>query len=373
MVSPSLIWFFLKRSSKFFSLIFAFIAFMLLIFVQLSCKSSSQSKNYALDLRLNTESAIYSIINTTFNSDDSTQGFADLKFKIGVSGICLENLPVTINTPFSSTVQCYKSNYNFENVTLGDTNLYDALNIKIVNTKSSSSSSSSNSTLASTQVNLLDLSKHITNTIHPALTTASLAIHGVTFLTVILTLLPKPWNLPFIQTTAAFVSYLIMHCVSLIVCGVNALFLRQISDKLYSNLLTKVSLNIIKTKSGGPFQRMIWISLLFQFLQASGQTVSFIRFFYNMNEEVEELKNFTDKSKNTDTNNINNSKYSLENSNFNISSHANPFSDYMSNKGEDVYDKYKFSSSGSSAGRRSTETAVNSNSKKYNDLYYYKV
>ncbi|KAL6925931.1 hypothetical protein ACO0SA_000540 [Hanseniaspora valbyensis] len=369
MVSPSLIWFFLKRSSKFFSLIFAFIAFMLLIFVQLSCKSPSQSKNYALDLRLNTESAIYSIINTTFNSDDSTQGFADLKFKIGVSGICLENLPVTINTPFSSTVQCYKSNYNFENVTLGDTNLYDALNIKIVNTKSTSSSS--NSTLASTQVNLLDLSKHITNTIHPSLTTASLAIHGVTFLTVILTLLPKPWNLPFIQTTVAFISYLILHFFSLIVCGVNALFLRQISDKSYSNLLTKVSLNIIKTKSGGPFQRMIWISLLFQFLQASGQTVSFIRFFYNMNEEVEELKNFTDKSKNTDTNNINNSKYSLENSNFNISSHANPFSDYMSNKGEDVYDKYKFSSSGSSAGRRSTETAVNS--KKYNDLYYYNV
>ena len=106
MFSITLIWFFLKRTSKFIAFLLGIVSFTLLLFVQLSCISPSLGNDYALKLFLNKDSAIYSIVNNTFNDEDYTTGFANLDFKIGISGICISNLPVTISTPFVQTEHC---------------------------------------------------------------------------------------------------------------------------------------------------------------------------------------------------------------------------------------------------------------------------
>lgn len=364
MVSLELIWFFLKRTSKFLSFIFAFIAFILLIFLQLSCSTPLQSKNYALELKLNNNSSIFPLLNTTFNGDETTQGFADLEFRVGISGLCIGNLPVTINTPFNSIIQCYKSNKNFSEILLGQSNLYDSMNIQILNTNNEVAAN--NFTSCKTELNLLDLSKHLAKTIHPAITTTSLAIQSISLLTIILTLLPKPWNLPFIQTTPAFISYIVVNVLSLIISGINTIFLNQVSDPSYSTILSKLSLNIIVAKNGGPCQKINYLSLLFQFLQLCCITVSFIRFFYNMNEEVDELKEFSYKNKNIKTINSSNKD------NFGtgcFSSYSNPFGDNIDNDpphtSKENFDSYKASSN------ESSNTKVQG--KNYSDSFYFKI
>lgn len=364
MFSITLIWFFLKRTSKFLAFILGIVSFTLLLFVQLSCLSPSLGKDYALKLFLNKDSAIYSIVNNTFNSEDYTSGFSNLDFKIGISGICISNLPVTISTPFTQTEHCYKHNYNFSSIILkDDVNFYDSLAIQILN----SNTQSSNSTIAKTEVNLIDLAKGLSKSIHPNLTLCSLIFNSLTLITIIITLVPKPWNVPYIFTTPAYIIYLLIDGLSLIVCFVNAVFLRQCTDKVYSSFLTKVSLNIIKTQNGKRFERLIWVSLIFQLFGWISMLVSFIRYYFNMNEEIDELKQFEISRKENNTVEVKNQSL--------FSNQTNPFSDYMNTE----YQKYEQHSKRRDSFMKEVEsTSENSNATTYyrnnnSDLYSYKL
>lgn len=364
MFSITLIWFFLKRTSKFLAFILGIVSFTLLLFVQLSCLSPSLGKDYALKLFLNKDSAIYSIVNNTFNSEDYTSGFSNLDFKIGVSGICISNLPVTISTPFTQTEHCYKHNYNFSSIILkDDVNFYDSLTIQILN----SNTQSSNSTIAKTEVNLIDLAKGLSKSIHPNLTLCSLIFNSLTLITIIITLVPKPWNVPYIFTTPAYITYLLIDGLSLIVCFVNAVFLRQCTDKVYSSFLTKVSLNIIKTQNGKRFERLIWVSLIFQLFGWISMLVSFIRYYFNMNEEIDELRQLEINRKENNTVEVKNQSL--------FSNQTNPFSDYMNTE----YQKYEQHSKRRDSFMKEVEsTSENSNATTYyrnnnSDLYSYKL
>ncbi|KAL6938590.1 hypothetical protein ACO0OL_001137 [Hanseniaspora opuntiae] len=364
MFSITLIWFFLKRTSKFIAFLLGIVSFTLLLFVQLSCISPSLGNDYALKLFLNKDSAIYSIVNNTFNDEDYTTGFANLDFKIGISGICISNLPVTISTPFVQTEHCYKHNYNFSSIVLADDiNFYDSLSIQILN----SNTKTTNTTIAKTEVNLIDLAKGLSKSIHPNLTVCSLVFNSLTLLTIIITLIPKPWNIPYIFTTPAYITYLLIDGLSVIVCFVNAIYLRQCTDKVYSSFLTKVSLNIIKTQSGKRFERLIWISLIFQVFGWFSMLVSFIRYYFNMNEEIDEMKQF-------DISRKEQSKEEIKGQSL-FSNQTNPFSDYMNTE----YQKYENSVQKSNSFLKEVgSTSDNSNATTYHqnnnsDLYSYKL
>lgn len=351
MFSIALMWFFLKRTSKFLAFILGIVSFTLLLFVQLSCLSPALGKNYALKLFLNKDSAIYPIVNNSFNNEDYTSGFADLDFKVGISGICISNLPVSISTAFTQTENCYKHNYNFSSIILkDDVNFYESLNIQILN----SNIQSTNSTSAKTEVNLIDLAKGLSKSIHPNLTLCSLVINSLSLLTIIITLIPKPWNVPYIFTTPAYITYLLIGALSLIVCSVNAVFLKQCTDKVYSSFLTKVSLNIIKTQHGKRFERLIWVSLIFQLFAWICMLVSFVRYYYNMNEELDELRQFK-------TNKNNTCKINPQRQSSNLS---NPFGDYMNTE----YQKYQQNSKTSDSFIKEVESV----SKTSNATTYYK-
>ncbi|XBW35426.1 hypothetical protein QEN19_000992 [Hanseniaspora menglaensis] len=340
MFSLSLVWFFLKRTSKFLSLIFGIISFFLILFIQFSCLHPSQSENYALNLQLNKESSIFSIINNTFNTDNYTKEFSELQFKIGMSGVCIEHLPVTIDLPFVNSLECYKHNFDFKNLTIGKTNFYELMNIIIVSSNTAHLSTT-NLTLSNPELNLLNLSAYMKKSIHSKVTTTSLVFQSISLLTVVLSLLPKPCNLYWFQSTISLIIYLILHFVSLIIWGINAVLLLQVTDKAYSKFLTKMSLNIITAKSNRSFQCMLWVGLVFHFLQLCGLINFFVRYFYKLNEEDEEIKNFSDISKKNS-----NTKSCI---NFNkVDKYSNPFVDqmYTSNikhKGDNDYEKYQIS------------------------------
>lgn len=273
MIALSLAWFALKRMPRILVLIFNIVSIFLTIFLLVGCYNSSQQSTFLARYEFNKQSPMYNVVTTSFDSSDTTKGLQNIIIRSGYLGVCVDNIPANYDP--EETI-CF-SRKNISNVAL-----YDELNIKVFNIRSSNNSSATNST----NLNILDLA-HSTSVevIHPYVLMATVILSILMFCLVVYVTIPK---IPFKSKLNNLL--LLLAPVLVLIWGIGAMW-THVGINASANFVPDASMNIIKVRKGKKAATMSWFAFSFLLLDCIILWILYFRDRKSLSEEIDKVKN----------------------------------------------------------------------------------
>ncbi|SCW01624.1 LAFE_0E03752g1_1 [Lachancea fermentati] len=244
MIPLTTLWFCAKRMPRIFALTFDFITVFLLAFVLVGCSNAKQLSTYLVSYKFNTDSPMYEIIETSFNSTQSTEGLQDVEIFAGYLGICFDNVPATIS---NTSILC------FDRKNVSNSAFYDDLAVKVFNIRST------NSTVTkSTELNIVQLAQDMSvEIVHPYILIATIILALLMFCLILYVTLPKvPGKGP------ANLALLALCPIITLLWGIGAMC-THIASKSSSEFIPAASMNIIDVHKGSKAATMSWFSFSF--------------------------------------------------------------------------------------------------------------
>ncbi|KAM3164495.1 FIG1-like protein [Lachancea thermotolerans] len=244
MISISIIWFIVKRAPRFFALAVDIVAIFLLIFLLVGNNSTSQVSTYLTSFEFDSSSPMYRIITSSFSSNNSTSDLQNVAVRAGYMGICVTGIPSTYS---EKSTLCY-SRKNISNAPL-----YDDLDVKVFNIRSSNSSSTQ-----PTQLNILQLAEDSSvRLIHPYVLMAVIVLTIVMFCCTLFATIPKLPGKTYLNR------FLLALCpVLTLIWGIGAMW-THVAIHASSNYIPHASMGILKVKMGYKASAMAWAAFAF--------------------------------------------------------------------------------------------------------------
>lgn len=247
------------------------------MFLLVGCYNVSQSSTYLVKYQFNTESPLYSVISTQFNSQNYTGDLEDVKILSGYMGVCVDNIPADYyrNSSTKSSKVC------FNRKKVDDMEIYDDLTIKIFNFKSSNSTDESQSS----DLNILDLAhQNSEELVHPYLLMVviifTILLFGITFYAMI----PK---LPFKNQVQLILMGL--SAVITLLWAIGAIW-AHVAINCNVSLISRASMNIITAEKGTKSQALSWTAFSFMLIDCIIIWMIYFRDRKKLNDKLDDVK-----------------------------------------------------------------------------------
>lgn len=243
-----LFWYIAKRIPRGIALILNFITIFLTIFLLIGCYNKSQDSTFLVRYQIDSKSALYPMIQTSFKSKATTTGLEKVKVRAGFMGICIDKVPTAYNLQGTQQTQiCYPR----KNLT--STNIYHDLSVKLYTADDNSTSTGKAATL-----NVLQLGELTSvNVIHPYLLMGTIILTIIMFLCLIYVIIP---GLPGHAYMSLFL--LLLSPTLVLISGMSAVW-THIGIHAAHRLVPAASMGMVSVYTGKKAASMMWFGFAF--------------------------------------------------------------------------------------------------------------
>lgn len=243
-----LVWYIAKKIPRGIALILNFITIFLTIFLLIGCYNKSQDSTFLVRYQIDSKSALYPMIQSSFKNKATTTGLEKVKVRAGFMGICIDNVPTAYNLQGTQQTHIY---YPRKNLT--STNIYSDLSVKLYTTNSNSTSSGNAATL-----NVLQLGELTSvNVIHPYLLMGTIILTIIMFLCLIYVIIP---GLPGHTYMSLFL--LLLSPTLVLISGMSAIW-THIGIHAARRLVPAASMGMVTVHTGKKAASMMWFGFAF--------------------------------------------------------------------------------------------------------------
>lgn len=252
-----MIFFLIKKLTRFFLLILLIITVFLLTFLLLGCTDtvSTYSKVYLTKLKFNQTSDVYSNIEAAYKGSNISTKLAEMSLSVGYLGVCVD---------IDDSLQCtsYKDLDSISNYT----------GISIIPTTKKGTGN---------QLNLVTLAKSFRNVCYANVLLATIALTLLLLLVMFWNVIPLIPGKPLAKKVAC-----VLSAVTVLVWGLGSM-LQHEATKAAHHIINPASMNTLSSSIGKRAEAMTWTAFSFLIIVCIGSVFIYIR---DLKEQVNEIE-----------------------------------------------------------------------------------